>query len=67
MEANLGAGSLLFSDPLTRRLPGVRQVVQASVVAHVVMAALQRRGRGASEGVRALGAAADVGGVGDGV
>ena len=46
------------------------QVVQASVVAHVVVATLQRRGQGAAEGVRdsrAAAATADVHGVGDGV
>lgn len=45
----LTAGGFFF----TCRVPGVRQVVQASVVAHVVVAALQRRGRGPAEGVHA--------------
>lgn len=50
----------------TYRVPGVRQVVKASVVAHVVVATLQRRGP--AQDVHGPGAAAaDVRRVDDGV
>ena len=54
--------------PHTCWFPGVRQVLEASVVAHVFVAALEGGGRGSDKGIRpSEGTAADISHVGDGV